>query len=119
MVALHIHGLHFSRAEGGYVPHEVFKKERVLLQVESCQETGIHYNVGSFFFICKYFNQVFLSIRWLTLLELLNFPEEQVIEILNCDLVIADTHQLLFASLHSLQELFIQFILYRLTRCSS
>lgn len=119
MVTLHIHGLHFSRAEGGYVPHEVFKQERVLLQVEGCQEAGIHYNVGSFFFICKYFNQVFLSIRWLTLLELLNFPEEQVIEILNCDLVIADTHQLLFASLHSLQELFIQFILYRLTRCSS
>ena len=119
MVTLHIHRLHFSRAERGNITHEVLKQEGVLFQVESCQEAGIHYNVGSFFFICKYFNQVFLSIRWFTLLEHLNFPEEQVIEILNRDLVIADTHQLLFASLHSLQELFIQFILYRLTRCSS
>ena len=119
MVTLHIHRLHFSRAERGNITHEVLKQEGVLFQVESCQEAGIHYNVGSFFFICKYFNQVFLSIGWLTLLELLNFTEEQVVEILNCNFVIADAHQLLFAAFHSLQELFIQFILCRLTRCSS
>ena len=92
MIAFHINSFHFSGTERGNVAHKIFKQERVLFEVEGCQEAGIHYNVSSFLFICKYFNQVFLSIRWLTVLELLNFTNKEVIEIFNCNLVIADAH---------------------------
>ena len=105
VVALHIHLLHFPHAELGHIPHEVLEHDGVLLQMQGCQEPRVHNDVGGFFFVGEQLNQVLRGLALLQSLQLLDLIEEQVVEVFNGDLIVADGHESLLGSLQGGEHL--------------
>jgi len=106
VVALHIELLNFTQAELRYVTHEIFKQNRILLQVAGCHEPRVHDQVVRLVMVAEQLQQMLLRFFLLYLSKLLDLLKEQIVKVFDRNFVITSVcHQVCFALLNHLDEL--------------